>query len=315
MFTDYQVSFYCAGGSCAEGLGEYLTQVEPKIGDFRRPPVILSLPGKYASPSSRTDYHRFSDSVALYSQRALSFERDALHAFRGFMHNMRRSCSTAFTLCGLPFFVIPGQVTYDDWSYKLVQALYWRFLDNHHEPKRRHMFPTWTWAGWQGRIVFYDLPYGPSNFESTIYNMGLGSQAGDTFHPHKLFRQKSHDGFQYALDTITEIHFDAPEIPVENIDVTDYSVRFSLDRTWESHEIGRVAGFGQLLERIQEGTWSCIIMMASEWGRNLTVMIVQWRKDGFSAERVFMLHPYSASTAEENLRPLHEMKRRRVRLI
>jgi hypothetical protein len=313
MFTDYQMSFHCIGGSCIEGLGEYLTQMESK--HHQRGHSIMSLPGKHVASSSLVTFKRFTDLAALYSQRELTFERDALNAFRGLMHDIRRLRPTAFSLCGLPFFMAPEQEKYEAWSDRLMHILNWYPLNGFAESKRRRMFPSWTWVGWYGGIRF---PGGSNdirwNYGCIIRDILLGCQAGSTLDPRISIHQQSHDDFQQTLDTVTSIHFNAPEIPVKRVsvhaDMDSFTICGSpLEITYRKRGV-----FDQLMPRLEDGTWSCLLMNVGQSG-GIIVMLVEWREDGVSAERV-ELYPLSWWEESKNdLGPLEELNWRRVRLI
>jgi hypothetical protein len=314
MFTDYQMSFHCAGDSWAEGLGEYLTQLEPYRSG--QTPAVLSLPGKHVTHSSPVNFESYSDMVVLYSRRELTFERDTLNAFRGIMHDLRRLRSTAFNLCGLPFLVAPEEDTCEFWSSRLVNALYWSSYYLHAQQKRRRMFPSWTWAGWHGRTQFPGLRFRSTDryYKPMIQGIQFGNQAGDIFDPRVLFQQMSHDEFQQRLDDVTEIHFDAPNIaaggPTDQYDYTRgfFFLMITLDRL-DKYE------FRELIEKKQDDTWSYLLMDVSADGWTVVAMAVQWKEDGVSAERIGMLEVRTKKNLKKEVAILNKIERRRVRLI
>jgi hypothetical protein len=312
MFTDYQMSFHCAGDSWVEGLGEYLTQAE--MIRFGQTPAILSLPGKHVTHSSPVDFKSYSDLVALYSRPQLTFERDTLNAFRGIMHDMRRLHSTAFNLCGLPFLVGPEEDTCEYWSSRLTNALYWSSCSHPATQKRRSMFPSWTWAGWHGHAKFPGpiSDHVPLDLEPIIQGMRFGNQAGDTFDPRILFKQISHDKFQQTLDDVTEIYFDAPNIAARGLpaDEHDYtSSIFSNDTSWVSLE------YSDLIESKRDDPWSFLLMAVAHDGPFVHAMAVQWKEDGVSAERIGMLELRTKKNLKKEVAILNKIERRRVRLI
>jgi hypothetical protein len=312
MFTDYQMSFHCAGDSWVEGLGEYLTQAESI--KFGQTPAVLSLPGKHVTHSSPVDFRSYSDLVALYSRRQLTFERDILNAFRGIMHDMRRLHSTAFNLCGLPFLVGPEEDTCEYWSSRLINALYWSSCSRPVTQKRRSMFPSWTWAGWHGHAKFPGSTPGhvPLDLEPIIQGMRFGNQAGDTFDPRILFKQISHDKFQQTLDGVTEIHFDAPNITA-GLPANHTSSSFFSSASPMSHR--EYNEFYGLLDKRLDDTWSYLLMAIALDGRSVLAMAVQWKEDGVSAERIGMLQLKTIINLKKEVEILKNIKRRRVRLI
>jgi hypothetical protein len=317
MFTDYQMTFHCAGDSWAEGLGEYLTQLERR--GYEQTPAVLSLPGKHVTHSSPVNFKSYSDLVALYSGRELTFERDTLNAFRGIMHDMRRLRSTAFNLCGLPFLVTPGDDTCETWSHILITALYWSTYGIHTRKKRRSIFPSWTWAGWHGHAKFpgSTSDHVPLDLEPIIQGMRFGNQAGDTFDPRILFKQISHDKFQQTLDDVTEIHFDALNISAGGLpaDEYDYTSSFFFEGAARSMDGRDYFEFIELREKVQDDTWSYLLMAVAFDGRSVLAMAVQWKEDSGFAERIGMLELETKVNVREEVGILNKIKRRRVRLI
>jgi hypothetical protein len=312
MFTDYQMIFYCAGDSWAEGLGEYLTQLEPCR--YEQAPAVLSLPGKHVTHSSPVNFESYSVLVALYSGRELTFERDTLNAFRGIMHDMRRLRSTAFNLCGLPFLVTPGDDTCETWSHILITALYWSTYEIRTKKKRRSMFPSWTWAGWHGDTRFPRSRSGhlPLDREPVIQGMRFGNQAGDTFDPRIVFKQINPDEFQQTLDGVTEIHFDAPNITAGLPANYTSSSFFSSASPMSRREYNEFYG---LLDKRLDDTWSFLLMAVTRDGRSVLAMAVQWKEDGVSAERIGMLELETKVNVKAEVGILNKIERRRVRLI
>jgi hypothetical protein len=123
------------------------------------------------------------------------------------MHNMRRLHPTVFGLSGLPF-VVFLEDTNNAWGLALAQALCWIFAHLYRAPKRRSIFPSWMWAGWHERVSFFALKQ-LSAYESTSQGVRLRSRTSMKLDPRLVYWQSSHDQFQQALDTVTEIHFNA----------------------------------------------------------------------------------------------------------
>jgi hypothetical protein len=315
MFTDYQTSFYCAGDSWVEGLGEYLTQMETNV--VGRTPIVLSLPGKHATRSSLVDVEIYTDLVTLYSRRQLTFERDNLNAFRGIMQDMRRLRSTAFNIRGLPFFVASEEDTCEIWSSKLINALYRSSYELRTRQKRRRMFPSWTWAGWHGHTRFLGSrpDHLPLDRKPMIQGIQFGNQAGDTFDPHILFSQISHDKFQQTLHDVTEIHFDAPNIAAGGLPADEHNYTSSFlfnNASWPSLEY---CEYSALIEFKRDDPWSFLLMAVAHDGRSVLAMAVQWKEDGVFTERIGMFQLKTRMNLNKEFGILQNLKRRRVRLI
>jgi hypothetical protein len=87
--------------------------------------------------------------IAIYSGRHLKHQYDMLRACRGCLNHITRNTGVAFTF-GLP-------VT------DLHRALLWKAHNKVYPQRRRWFdegrqswisFPSWTWAGWQGRAEY-----------------------------------------------------------------------------------------------------------------------------------------------------------------
>jgi hypothetical protein len=143
--SDYQMYFECNAMQCSESLNykrSWVHQVsrtskasqvewsEAEIGAgvLRRPLV----------GGSRLKYNRlieYGSGLALYSFRFMTNPDDALNAFSGILQDLEKEYGGSF-FYGLP---IP----------EFQWGLLWR---SQHPPKQRPNFPTWSWAGWEGRL-------------------------------------------------------------------------------------------------------------------------------------------------------------------
>jgi hypothetical protein len=91
----------------------------------------------------------FSSLLSLYTIRRMTNEEDSLNAFLGLQAAFQRKLFPAGFVWGLP---LPSN----------PELLGW-FHDRTVVPKRRPMFPTWSWAGWEGTIAFPDRIIGLSS--------------------------------------------------------------------------------------------------------------------------------------------------------
>jgi hypothetical protein len=83
------------------------------------------------------DYRK---SVANYTSRELTHDSDSLNAFRGIVAYL---CKTSFSqgfVWGMPLHDFP-------------QALRW-YHSHKIIPQRRQAFPSWSWVGWCGEVVY-----------------------------------------------------------------------------------------------------------------------------------------------------------------
>jgi hypothetical protein len=90
--------------------------------------------------SPQWDFLNFDALIANYSRRKLTLESDALKACTGALNQITTSTGVGF-LWGMPL-------------VDLARALLWK---SHHLSclSRRDGFPSWSWAGWQGRIEYH----------------------------------------------------------------------------------------------------------------------------------------------------------------
>lgn len=98
--------------------------------------------GSLADVDGSTPWDLYRRAVEDYTKRKLSWESDAVDAFAGVEHIVRRGMNTKFWL-GLP-------------SFAFEQALLWYAR----EPLRRRaqnnqaIFPSWSWAAWRGQVFY-----------------------------------------------------------------------------------------------------------------------------------------------------------------
>jgi hypothetical protein len=104
---------------------------------------------------------RYLTSVEDYSGRDLRFDEDSLNAFQGILKQLSANNNALNHVWGLAY--------HGDYSLKNAKtngfsySLTWYHQRNSKSPRRRAQFPSWTWAGWYGKVK-YDAP-GPSIFD------------------------------------------------------------------------------------------------------------------------------------------------------
>jgi hypothetical protein len=126
-------------------LSQWYGQVECQAGDFRE---NTGYPEDYAYMRNQNrnnitdrlwpDAKQYADLCCAFSYKTLSYQADALKAF----------CAITTVLAAS----FPGGFLYAMPEFVFGIALAWR----HHgreAPVRRHMFPSWSWLGWEGTIL------------------------------------------------------------------------------------------------------------------------------------------------------------------
>jgi hypothetical protein len=317
VFTDHRASFYCSTMSCMEGFGKLsppatkgpkseLSSVSTLSDSWvhveHGPNYTLFDSWGYGKPYRLQDWDYFCQMIHIYTKRHLTNEADALNAFRGVMHDMRRRRPPAFALSGLPFFAPSGQNEGQALEKLLSCALMWLRTKNINWPidqelKRRSIFPSWAWIGWQGPVHYERSAFLGTIRRCYIRQLKLQSCAGEVIELSALWEAASPRTIQRALDTIDVLAFVAPTIPAEHITRADFGKK--ADEHWES-ETFRFFGcklastepepavFSKLIENVSAGKWSCLLLCCTE-GEDWTtgyVLVVQWHPDQVTAERI-----------------------------
>ncbi|KAL8686782.1 MAG: hypothetical protein Q9218_006869 [Villophora microphyllina] len=144
--SDHQIYFDCSSMQCCESL-DYSRSWAHGLTPTSNPTEegfvtwmlrqagggALRIPLDW--PSRRLEH--WGEKLNLYSYRKTKYKEDAIRAFAGVLQQLQNIYTKGF-FWGLPI---------EDFDW----ALTWRSQD---PPKRRHGFPSWSWAGWQGPLFF-----------------------------------------------------------------------------------------------------------------------------------------------------------------
>lgn len=182
FFSEEQVSFVCHGMVCCEARGgaefakdaqsmKTYSTVSLASGKIDKLVAITRNlePTNDASLSEgigRSGKERLRDLMELlaeYNARNFTHDFDALRAFAGICRVFEEGECPIYNVQGLPV-VFSEQLQLGRSAMNLVDTLCWE----HHQPetaRRRTQFPSWTWAGWTGRIHFPKELETPSEFE------------------------------------------------------------------------------------------------------------------------------------------------------
>ncbi|RAK95542.1 HET domain-containing protein, partial [Aspergillus ibericus CBS 121593] len=157
FFTDYQVYFMCSEATHCEStiISQPLKHTSYNVLDPDRFTHLGAGDAKYYSWMPPRPWE-FRTHLTHYSSRNLSYESDAINAFRGILAR-----STHTTYWGIPFL-------FQDSSYPFVQDINLRFacalawepmytqnpIARESHLHRRPDFPSWSWAGWAGTVSY-----------------------------------------------------------------------------------------------------------------------------------------------------------------
>jgi hypothetical protein len=163
VFTHYQIYFECGSMNCCESPKVKLDFVNRKPKDTR---YAFMRPGLFgaANAFNKVDKHTQTPRAGIvrahtlihdFTGRSLTFEADSIKAFAGILRKWSVQKPPIPHIWGLPFWPF--------WYYaadssarevgieQLAQSLLWK----HQGPSRRRPgFPSWSWAGWEGRVSF-----------------------------------------------------------------------------------------------------------------------------------------------------------------
>lgn len=162
IFTDAQVFFECNSMHCSEAVRTPLGLMHGATNKFDMFAYAHSaLPNK-APGSHPAD---FMDFVHRYTSRHLTYPMDRLNAFEGVMNAFKRAKRPVYSFWGVPIFMSDNDMSrrprYDLWdedktdraerslAVRFAISLFWQ-----HESlsTRMKQFPSWSWAGWTGKI-------------------------------------------------------------------------------------------------------------------------------------------------------------------
>lgn len=298
-----------------ESLGGPETVENPSDIDWNNWSANASLykPEKDLSDDTRYRNHGlFIDLVQQYTERDLRFDSDALRAFAGIMHHLRRSDPPVYNFAGLPY--IPWADP--DAKEKLVSlALASNTIAIGGIPERRPTFPSWTWAGWKGSAYWHERFF-LKNLEE--YSCASHDVCFESCSPPGAMIGVRSNPSQNFLDGVCAIHLEAPLVPAEHL---------IFDALWSGPDAPDVMTQGiehwcpvtsaKFLENLAEGIWSCLMLgyvryqYVSDKGCSVFLLFVEWQ-DEFTAVKIGSANYLYVSLPAPMVDTL---ERRKVRLV
>lgn len=217
----------------------------------------------------------------------------------------------------------------------LAAALSWYRSDEGEQAshKRRPMFPSWTWIGWQGPVKFMHFSGYVTERWSCVRNVQLEDLSGKFLDLPVILESSDQDSIQHALSTVEIVSFEALVILAHYI--TQYEATNNVDpassSTADSGSI-KVADqyvscwidpspgfFSQLAKNVQTGAWTCLLISAVTlrvYEHEKFVLVVKWEEDQITAERVGAFGLRALEPDQATCGPLEEtMEWRCVRLV
>jgi hypothetical protein len=177
-------------------------------------PYVYTIEEEDKSPP----WERFQHLVFQYTGRSLSYQTDALAAVSGVLNPLRRTDDPILSLCGLPYYRSACNGSFQPIEHTFRFALSWELLYRTRSV-RRHMFPTWTWAGWVAAAQ--GVPSCPlsSDRSSFLRNVHIETSKRRRLEPSELMSRITPDEFQDTLESVVALIFEAPGIPADCVTV------------------------------------------------------------------------------------------------
>ncbi|KAH7087036.1 heterokaryon incompatibility protein-domain-containing protein [Paraphoma chrysanthemicola] len=152
-FTDYQVYYTCRDMTCREAFTSHQPLTHPKGSPRDRAGMMSPQIFRYEYQRTHEDRDTdFMDHVREYTSRNFTHEEDILDAFRGLLSRVK-----FFTFFGIPI-MSTRLLTDISVNSAFAQGLWWcpliKLMQRPTPLRRRHQFPSWSWAGWKGAVEY-----------------------------------------------------------------------------------------------------------------------------------------------------------------
>lgn len=290
VFTQFETSFYCQTTAWTESLGglEHITSSHGVPWATLRLDCGLFTNNNfysreyYARRGQYTVLPEYLHLVAQYTQRKLSIDSDALHAFAGVLKTLQETAPELNTFSGLP--LISSLKDAGARNSQLFTTMSW-FHEFVIDPlKRRNEFPSWTWAGWIGRCSWLHV----TRAYSFMLDVRFCSE-------HSIFEPPYLEDAQHMLDSVKSIKFKAPVVPCAAFAALDDDPSWHLVTVYEQRirNFDAIEGLGKpsyFRDQIDRGKWSCFLLGKAPRPEHpndgpLFILVVEWH-DANTAERI-----------------------------
>jgi hypothetical protein len=134
-----------------------------------------------------------------------------------------------YHVCGLPFLHKPYQHSDASLSY-FIDGLAWNHAGDQ-PPQRRAGFPSWSWAGWSGRVEYQhrvEKPYSKRDSCFTPLVTDVRLHYDDGSHQLEFTSWPSRAADLTTLDDAVKLEFKARKVPRQS-----YRLEFSMFGNWK----------------------------------------------------------------------------------
>jgi hypothetical protein len=196
VFTDDQVYFQCNTMNCFESnhcpLDEIHVKNKSKTLEAIRAGIFGQ--GKYRfygklvrdKESLNESLRRYLANVENYTSRNLRFDEDSLNAFQGIIKQFSQERYAFNHVWGLAY-PSNGPRSLDIF----VHSLTWMHRKET-KARRRKLFPSWTWAGWEGHVAYDASPGKNVSFSNALHDLRFHGMAAGSLSLEELGEDRSH---------------------------------------------------------------------------------------------------------------------------
>lgn len=162
IFTEEQAYFECKAMRCWESLyiplDNYHQKTRSSFKETLCEPLFCQETRNPTEFEGRSDFPRY---IKDYTCRALTNDYDALNAITGVLGFLEKGGNQGvYNFWGIPLFA-PVPLYYPS---ALTSGMAWTLQNRENNGLRkpilrRRMFPSWSWAGWEGAVRSFELGY------------------------------------------------------------------------------------------------------------------------------------------------------------
>ncbi|CAN9426499.1 unnamed protein product [Alternaria alternata] len=196
VFTEDQVYFQCNTMNCFESHQCALDKLHVKDGSKTLESIRSGIFGKSKrqtygklirdKESLNESFGRYLSNVEDYTSRKLSFDVDSLNAFQGIIRQFSQEKYAFNHVWGLAY-PSNGPKPLD----MFVHSLTWMHRAKT-KARRRNLFPSWTWAGWEGHVVYEVSSNKNVRFFNALHDLRFKGMADGSLSLEELGEDRSH---------------------------------------------------------------------------------------------------------------------------
>lgn len=290
VFTEDQVYFQCNTMNCFESNYCALDKLHVKDKSKTFETVRSGIFGQtkfqpfgklvYDKESLNEGFRRYLSNVENYTSRNLSFDEDSLNAFRGIIKQFSQEKHAFNHVWGLAY-PSNGPRSLDMFVYSLT----WMHRKET-RARRRNLFPSWTWVGWEGHIEYEPSPGKNVSFYNAIHDLRFKGMADGSLSLEELGEDRSHAVLKITATALS-------------LGPNAYRGVKKLDRPW------RIAGREAILSWSRDGHTDAelaeMFKDTSRWHfvfigaipRTFFVMVLELGESGRTWQRVGMFYVYT----------------------